>query len=256
MYCLTVFHSSAMPTTTTTHLCQELNLTLYQCPPPVPLQSHRPSRPHPNVAKAHATGLETQSVLDSCARSVVSHVQVAVSTQLLQWLPISRRGNSHRCLQHVAVLSSPFSTPLLSPVEGLQIAIANMDPTVQFMCSVEASTQEANLAHAQELADEAKGEANYQAAIAASLGHSPPHNNTHLSPTDFASTSHISSSHIGSSLCVVISCVASSHTGPLSLICFTPSPPASPPKAPKHKTHLHSEWMQGYKDKTSQPLRK
>ena len=35
-----------------------------------------------------------------------------------------------------------------------------------------------------------------------------------------------------------------------------PSPPASPPKAPKHTTHLRSEWMQGYKDKTSQPLRK
>ena len=134
--------------------------------------------------------------------------------------------------------------------------IANMDPTIQFMRSVEASTQEANLAHAQELADEGKEEADYQAALAASLSHSPPHNDTCLSPTDFASTSHTSSSHIGSSLRAAISLVASSPTGPLSLIHFTPSPPASPPKALKHTTHLHSEWMQGYEDKTSLPLRK
>lgn len=44
---LTLFRSSAMPTTTTTPLCQELNLTLYQRAPPVPLQSHHLSRPHP-----------------------------------------------------------------------------------------------------------------------------------------------------------------------------------------------------------------
>ncbi|KIJ98351.1 hypothetical protein K443DRAFT_52028, partial [Laccaria amethystina LaAM-08-1] len=141
-----------------------------------------------------------------------------------------------------------------------------MDPTVQFMRSVEASTREADLAHAQELADEAKEEADYQAALAASLGHSPPRNDTRLSPTDFASTSRITSSHIASSSRVAVSHVASSsrvassRSGPLSLVRFTPSPPASPPntstKAPKHTSHLRSEWMWGYEDKTSQPLRK
>jgi len=136
-----------------------------------------------------------------------------------------------------------------------------MDPTVQFMRSVEASTQEADVARAQELADEAKEEADYQAALAASLGHSPPSNDTRLSPTDFASTSRVTSLHIASSSHVAMLHVAPSlRSGPLSLVHFTPSPPASPPntstKIPKHTSHLHSEWMQGYEDKTSQPLRK
>jgi len=157
-------------------------------------------------------------------------------------------------------------TQSLSPGEELQIAIVNMDPTVQFMHSVEASTWEADVAHAQELADEAKEEADYQAALVASLSHSPPSNNTRLSPTDFASTSCVTSLHIASSSHVAVSHVAPSlhvaflHSGPLSLVHFTPSPPASPPntstKILKHTSHLHSEWMWGYKDKTSQSLRK
>jgi len=135
-----------------------------------------------------------------------------------------------------------------------------MDPTVQFMHSVEASTWEADVACAQELADEAKEEADYQAALVASLGHSPPSNNTCLSPTDFASTSHVTSSCVAISHVAPSSCVASLCSGPLSLFHFTPSPPASPPntsaKIPKHTSHLRSEWMQGYEDKTLQPLRK
>ena len=97
----------------------------------------------------------------------------------------------------------------LSPGEELQNVIADMDPTVQFMCSVEASTWEANLARAEELADEAKEEADYQAALAASLSHSPPHNDTHSSPSYFASTSPVTSSHFSSSSCIA----SSSHIG-------------------------------------------
>ncbi|EDR05467.1 uncharacterized protein LACBIDRAFT_303243 [Laccaria bicolor S238N-H82] len=139
-----------------------------------------------------------------------------------------------------------------------------MDPTVQFMCSVEASTRESELACAQELADEAKEEPDYQAALAASLSHSPPHNDTHSSPSDFASTSRVtslhfaSSSRIASSHVASSSRVASSRSGPLSLVHFTPSapPPSASAKAPKHTTHLRSEWMRGYEDKTSQSLKK
>jgi hypothetical protein len=81
-----------------------------QRPPLVPLQSLRQSRPHPNVAKAHATGSEIRSVFDLCARSAASRVQVAVSTLSLRWLPISERGNNHRCLRRH--LPPSFTIPL------------------------------------------------------------------------------------------------------------------------------------------------
>jgi len=135
------------------------------------------------------------------------------------------------------------TTPSLSPAEELQIVIANMDPTVQFMCSVAASTWEADLAHAQELSNEAKEEADYQAALAALLGHSPLHNATHLSPTDFASTSHVtslhitSSSHVASSLYVVSSLhVASLHSTPLSLVYFMLTSCITPQGSEAHKS--------------------